>query len=225
MKLEDVVPWGRNLSEYREMFLYSDADNKKKILGCGDGPASVNSELTKMGIDITSIDPIYQFNKSEIVQRVDLTASVVGEQLRKNQNDFVWKSIKSVDLLIEIRLSAMSGFLEDYEKGKREKRYLHQELPKLEFKDDSFDLVWSSHFLFLYSEYFDEEFHKNAILEMLRVAKEVRIFPLLDLKNKISPHLNPTLKFLGKLGFTYEIIQTEYEFQKGANKILIIQKF
>ena len=223
MNLENVVPWGRNLSEYREMFLYSDVDKDKKILGCGDGPASVNSELTKLGVDITSIDPIYQFSKDEIERRVDATASVVSEQLRKNQSDFVWKNIKDVNTLVELRLTAMSNFLEDYEKGRKKGRYLHQELPKLDFKDDSFDLVWSSHFLFLYSEHFDEEFHKSAILEMLRVAKEVRIFPLLDLKNEKSPHLKPILQLLNALNYNYEIVKTEYEFQKNANEILVIK--
>lgn len=66
MELKNVVPWGRNLEEYRAMFLLLDDDLKKKILGCGDGPASVNFELTSMNVDITSIDPIYQFTKDEI---------------------------------------------------------------------------------------------------------------------------------------------------------------
>ena len=224
MKLENVVPWGRNLSEYREMFLYSDADRDKKILGCGDGPASVNSELTTLGVNITSIDPIYQFSKTEIAQRVDTTASVVSDQLRKNQNDFVWKNIKDVDALVKIRLDAMEKFLKDYEKGEAEGRYLHQELPKLNFDDASFDLVWSSHFLFLYSEHFDEAFHKAAILEMLRVATEVRIFPLLDLKNEKSIHLQALLQMLEKLEYSYKIVQTDYEFQKGAYEMLVVKR-
>ena len=224
MQLENIVPWGRNLSEYREMFLYSDADRDKKILGCGDGPASVNSELTKLGINITSIDPIYQFSKKEIAQRVDVTASLVSEQLRKNQNDFVWKNIKDVDALINLRLKAMNSFLNDYKKGVQEQRYLHQELPKLNFNDASFNLVWSSHFLFLYSDHFDEEFHKAAVLEMLRVGKEVRIFPILDLKNKESIHLQSILQMLKKFDYSYEIVQTKYEFQKGADEMLIIKR-
>lgn len=30
-KLDSVVPWGRNLDEYRTMFMLDDADMKKKI--------------------------------------------------------------------------------------------------------------------------------------------------------------------------------------------------
>ena len=38
---------------------------KKKIAGFGDGPASFNFEAHCLGCDITSYDPIYQFNKEE----------------------------------------------------------------------------------------------------------------------------------------------------------------
>lgn len=225
MDLKNVVPWGRNTEEYKVMFLLSDDDLKGNILGCGDGPASVNAYLSSKGVNIISIDPIYQFSKNEIEQRIDETSQVVSEQLRANQDDFVWKNIHSVDALIDIRLSAMHDFLQDYDKGKKEKRYIHEELPSLSFEDDSFDLVWSSHFLFLYSEHFDEEFHKKAILEMCRISKkEVRIFPLLDLKNEKSKHLDEVIKFLNLKGFKTNIIKTKYEFQKGANEMLVIKR-
>jgi len=225
MKLENVVPWGRNLKEYQKMFQLSYKDlRSKKILGCGDGPSSFNYEVTKLGGDVTSIDPIYQFTKDEIQQRIDETSSVVSEQLKQNQNDFVWKNIKSIDELIDIRLTAMSDFIKDYENGKKEKRYIHQELPKLSFENDSFDLVLSSHFLFLYSEHFDLQFHIDSILEMCRVSKnEVKIFPLLDLKNQKSEYLEPILEILKNKGFETKIIKTDYEFQKGANELLSIK--
>jgi len=128
VKLENVVPWGRNLEEYKKMFLLSQKDlQSKKILGCGDGPSSFNFEVTQLQGDITSIDPIYQFTKDEIQSRIDETSSVVSKQLKQNKNDFVWKNIKSVDELINIRLTAMSNFINDYENGKNEKRYIHQE--------------------------------------------------------------------------------------------------
>ena len=224
MKLENVVPWGRNLEEYEKMFQLSKEDLQLKILGCGDGPSSFNFEVTKLGSNITSIDPIYQFSKDEIQQRIDETSFVVSEQLKQNQNDFVWKNIKSVDELIEIRITAMSDFIKDYKNGKKEKRYIHQELPKLSFKNNSFDLVLSSHFLFLYSEHFDLQFHIDSILEMCRVSKnEVKIFPLLDLKNQKSEYLEPILEELKRKGFEAKIIKTDYEFQKGANELLHIK--
>ena len=118
----------------------------------------------------------------------------------------------------------MNNFIQDYENGKNEKRYIHNELPKLSFKNDSFDLVLSSHFLFLYSEHFDLQFHIDSILEMCRVSKkEVRIFPLLNLKNEKSEYLEPILKTLNDKGFETKVITTNYEFQKGANELLSIK--
>jgi hypothetical protein len=38
MKLENVVPWGRSLTEYQAMFALSEEDLQKRILRCGDGP-------------------------------------------------------------------------------------------------------------------------------------------------------------------------------------------
>ena len=224
MKLENVVPWGRNLEEYQNMFQLSKEDLNSKILGCGDGPSSFNFEVTKLGGNITSIDPIYQFTKDEIQTRIDETSSVVSEQLKQNQNDFVWKNIKNIDELINIRLTAMNSFIKDYKNGKKEKRYIHNELPKLSFKNDNFDLVLSSHFLFLYSGHFDLQFHIDSILEMCRVSKkEVKIFPLLDLKNQKSKYLKPILDILKNKGFETKIIKTNYEFQKGANELLSIK--
>ena len=120
----------------------------------------------------------------------------------------------------------MSNFIKDYENGKNSKRYIYQELPKLSFLDASFDLVLSSHFLFLYSEHFDLKFHIDSILEMCRVSKkEVKIFPLLDLQNQKSKYLKPILDILKDKGFEAKLIKTNYEFQKGANELLSIKVY
>lgn len=46
-KLDSVVPWGRNMEEYKLMFQLNDEDVSKKIVGFGDGPACFNYEMTK----------------------------------------------------------------------------------------------------------------------------------------------------------------------------------
>jgi hypothetical protein len=66
MKLSEIIPWGRTFAEYRLMFDLSDADLNKRILGCGDGPASFNAEMTELGYTVVSIDPVYQFSAPEI---------------------------------------------------------------------------------------------------------------------------------------------------------------
>jgi len=55
MELEGIVPWGRSFNEYQVMFALSATDLQKSILGCGDGPACFNAQLTKAGGHIISI--------------------------------------------------------------------------------------------------------------------------------------------------------------------------
>jgi len=93
--LENVVPWGRSFEEYVSMFKLTSDDLQKKILGCGDGPASFNSRMNKAGQSITSIDPIYQFSANEIEGRISATYDEVLGQLGKNRKDYVWDAIKS----------------------------------------------------------------------------------------------------------------------------------
>ncbi|MCB4764918.1 MAG: SAM-dependent methyltransferase [Sulfurovum sp.] len=220
MKLKNIVPWGRNLKEYRAMFLLDSDDLQKKILGCGDGPASFNAEVTKMGGEVVSIDPAYAFTKDEIAAKIEEIAPEVMARVREHQDIFVWKNIKDPDDLYAIRMGAMGNFLDDYEEGLKEGRYRHELLPNLSFSEKEFELVLSSHLLFLYNEHLDFEFHLKAVEEMLRVGKEVRIFPLVTLENKYSPHLKPLCEALEKQGFKTEIVKSEYEFQKGGDEML-----
>jgi len=223
LNLENVVPWGRNLNEYKKMFLLSEADLKLKILGCADGPSSFNYEASRCGIDVTSIDPVYKFTKEQIRQRIVETSNIVRKQLELNHKDFIWNEFKNVDTLVELRLDAMSKFLDDYEVGQSEGRYKHALLPNLPYKKESFDLVLSSHFLFLYSENFDFEFHLESILKMCEVAKkEVRIFPIVDLNNKKSKHLSSILEELRLRDYECKVIKTKYEFQKEGDEMLQI---
>ncbi len=55
---------------------------------------------------------------------------------------------------------------------------------------------------------------------MLRVADEVRIFPLMTLNNIYSPHLDKVREALSERGYESEIIKTEYEFQQGGDEML-----
>ena len=223
-KLNSIVPWGRNLEEYKTIFSLSKKDLQKKILGCGDGPSSFNAELTARGGEITSIDPIYKFTKEQLTKRIDEVSVEVMGMVRQYSSNFVWKNIKDPEELEQIRMSAMRRFLADYEQGLKQKRYCFEMLPSLSFETKRFDLALSSHFLFLYSEHLDFEFHLNAILEMLRVAEEVRIFPLMTLNNVYSPHLDKVREALAKRGYTSEIIKTEYEFQQGADEMMKVYR-
>jgi hypothetical protein len=221
MKLSKAVPWGRSLSEYRKMFSLTDRDLDKKILGCGDGPACFNAELSQAGGNIISVDPLYQFDAAQIRARIDAVYPEIMEQVLKNQDDYVWNSISSPEELGTIRLAAMQTFLNDYETGKKDIRYINASLPELPFEKKEFELALCSHFLFLYSEQVNLEQHIASMKELCRVANEVRIFPLLSLDNNQSNHLNPVRSALADNDIDTSLVPVEYEFQKGATEMLV----
>ncbi len=220
--LENVVPWGRSFDEYVAMFALSDADLRRRILGCGDGPSSFNALLTRRGGRVLSVDPLYRFSAQEVRKRISETYADVMEQTRKNEHEFIWTSIKSVDELGRLRMAAMEEFLGDYLQGLGQGRYVDGQLPQLPFTDRQFDLAVCSHLLFLYSEQLTEYFHIESIRELCRVANEVRIFPLLELGAKISRHLKAVTDSLTAMGYCVTIAPVPYEFQRGGNKMMKI---
>lgn len=118
-------------------------------------------------------------------------------------------------------MQAMNEFLADYDLGKPQDRYIAGSLPKLNFDDQQFDLALCSHFLFLYSDHFSLEHHLESVLELCRVAKEVRIYPLVSLDNNTSPHLNFVIKKLQEHNIETQLQQVAYEFQQGATEMLV----
>lgn len=223
MKLDQVVPWGRSLAEYNAMFALSPADRHTLILGCGDGPASFNAEMTALGHTVTSIDPLYAFKAEQIASRVAATYSTIIEQMKQNADKYAWDFFKDADAVGQARLAAMDKFLADFDAGLAAGRYRAEALPQFTFGDQTFDLALCSHLLFLYSEQLALDFHLASLFELCRVAREVRIFPILDLSCKVSPHLEPACAQLTEAGYTIELIQVAYEIQKGGTQMLRIQ--
>jgi hypothetical protein len=222
--LDEIVPWGRSFDEYRRMFALTNDDLQGRILGCGDGPAAFNAEATRRGVHITSCDPLYNFSVEQIRQRIAATAEDVIEQTRRNRDDFVWDEITSVEHLHKLRMAAMEEFLADYEAGRNEGRYVPAGVPSLPFGARAFDLAICSHFLFLYSDQLGQQFHEDAIVELCRVADEVRIFPLLALGGAQSSYVASTTAKLQDLRCVVTIEPVAYEFQRGGNEMMRIRK-
>jgi hypothetical protein len=222
VQLDQIIPWGRSRHEYELMFSLGSDDWQSRILGCGDGPASFNAEMTGAGYSVVSVDPIYCHSGSEIAARFEASWETVMEQVRATLNKWNWDYHRNPDGLLANRRKAMAKFLADFEAGRQAGRYQIALLPNLPFSDGNFDLALCSHLLFLYSEHLSEEFHIKSVRELCRVAREVRIFPLLTLSHQPSPHISPVRANLEPAGWSSEIVRVNYEFQKGGNKMLRI---
>lgn len=201
------------------------ADNLScAILGCADGPAEFNAELTKRGGKIVSCDPLYAHSVQEIASRIEECFETVLAQTRLNVDGFVWSNeIPDVDVLGATRMAAMRAFLDDFVDGKLQGRYAAAELPELPFANDTFDLALCSHFLFLY-ESLGLDFHVQSVIELCRVAREVRLFPLIQLNGQISSHLSEVIEKLTSLKYSAEIAPVPYEFQRGASEMLRVTR-
>jgi hypothetical protein len=222
VKLDSIVPFGRSLNEYQQMFHLSPEDMEREILDIAGGPASFNAEMAQLGHAVTSVDPIYAFSGPEIQKRFDACVDNIIEQVSKSFHDWVWSYHKSPEDLRSNREKALALFLGDYERGKAERRYIAGSLPDLP-TERRYDLVLCSHFLFLYSEQLSYDFHQQAILKLLEYAHELRIFPLLTLGLERSPYLDNLRKALAQQGYFSEITKVKYELQRGGNEMLRIQ--
>lgn len=224
MKLSEAVPFGRSLQEYVAMFSLSLPDLEGRILSVADGPASFNAELTSSGGKVISLDPIYQLSSKSILNKFYEVLELIIQQVNQTSADWVWKFHASPEDLRKHRIEVAETFYRDYSGISKCNRYIGANLPHIPFKDKSFDLALCSHFLFLYSQHFTLNFHIQSILDMLRVSQEVRIFPLLSLDLKVSPHLNPVCEFFTQNQFEVQIVKVEYELQRGGNQMLRIRK-
>lgn len=223
LTLKQVVPWGRSLADYRQMFALTDADLQRTILDCAGGPSSFNAEATAQGTSVISCDPIYRFSVAEIQQRIQETYPKIIAALEDNRDRFVWDNFSSPQHLGDVRLATMDRFLEDFPQGIAQKRYLTQTLPQLPFETGQFDLALCGHLLFSYSQQLDLDFHLNAIRELARVAREVRIFPIVtNFAGDISPHLDPICAQLPQAGYHLQVETVPYEFQRGGKQMLRI---
>ncbi|MEZ5862371.1 MAG: hypothetical protein R3D28_25945 [Geminicoccaceae bacterium] len=218
--LDQIIPLGRTMAEYVGMFRLTGTDRHRTILGCGDGPAGFNAEWSAGGGRVVSVDPLYRHEAPAIRRRIDATFADMAAQLGASQELFVWRSIPSMAAWRRMRRQAMDRFLADYAGQGAHGHYVAGELPALPFADGAFDLALCSHLLFLYSEQLSYAFHLAAMRELLRVAREVRVFPLLTLAMEPSPHLPPLSEALAGAGFGVAVERVPYEFQRGGNEML-----
>lgn len=221
--LDGVVPWGRRFDEYEAFFALGDVATGTAILDAGGGPASFAVEAAARGFDVTAADPIYGFDGGEIRRRFEETARAMREGMRLAAYRFKWNFYGSEEAVHRRRREALDLFVADFER-RRGSRYVEAALPDLPFADDVYDLALSSHFLFLYGDELDCDFHVAAVRELARVAREVRIFPLINLDGRPSSHLPTVMTELEAGGLFPELATVPFEFQIGATQMLRVRR-
>ncbi|MEW6725831.1 MAG: hypothetical protein AB1327_02580 [Bacillota bacterium] len=195
LDLKDVVLIGRTFDEYYRMFALDDLNPQtQRILDVASGVSSFCPEANSRGFNVIASDRIYRFSPYEIEEKCRKDLETVLTKLAEVMDLYNWDFFKTVDDLRAAREKAYKLFVDDF-KLQGNKRYVFTEYPHSSFKDNQFDVSLVSHFLFLYDEHLDYGFHKNTILELIRVSsEEVCIFPLVNLRGKSRYLLRNCLK-------------------------------
>ena len=224
LDLERIIFIGRTFEEYLDMFSLSVAELKgKRILDCPAGACSFTVDGNASGLNITAADIAYYHSNEDLYDKGIQDVEHAMEHMETAKTNYIWDYFNDIEGLRKHRLSALN----DCAKGMRQssERYVPVTLPSIPFKDGEFDVLLSAHFLFMYADRLDYEFHINTLDELLRVTKEeIRIFPLVDLEGKRYVHLDKIISYLTKNGCSVEEVKVPYEFQVNANSMLKINK-
>ena len=212
--------WGQHVSDYCDMFGLSQKELGINVLEYGCGPTAVNVELCTIAQSVLSCDPLFQLDYSAMEDELSRYIETLKIQLGFDATSFDFSHYGGIDAWIEDRLRGLNEFLHDYELGKKENRY--QPLPETlsTLPDFSFDLALCSHHLFASHSRQDIDFQVSVITELARVAKEVRIFPLVDQKGVLSPLLGPVLLKLQQENFGVEVREVVNHLQPDNKAML-----
>lgn len=214
----------RSFDEYVAMFALTEDDLGHSILDCPGGAASFAAEARSRGTQIVAVDPVYAAAAAWLAEHA-LEEAVRGNRHTGSSIDsFVWTFFSDITDHLNRRTAAARRFGQHLETDPA--TYVAGSLPRLPFRDASFDLVLSSHLLFMYADRLDEAFHVAAACELARLARrEVRIFPLIsDSDTDTSQLLVAIREAVSARSFTTVVRPSPYEFQKGGNEMLIIAR-
>jgi SAM-dependent methyltransferase len=208
----------RSFEEYCASFDLDPDRLPARILDCAAGASDFVAEAARRGSAAVAVDPSYR-RGAEVVELARNGMRSGTGMISSHRGRFTYAWYGSPEARTQMRDRAMQRFAVD--NSAHPERYLAAELPHLPFADDAFDLAVCSHLLFTWATDLDEQWHHDAILELCRVAAEVRIFPLvLRETGDAVPSMESLLARLGGVGITAERRTVPYEFQLGANQML-----
>ena len=214
---------GRTFEEYRHYFLLEPTELVgKRVLDVAGGVSSFCAEANKLGINVSSFDPIYSLSPEKISERSEPDLESVYCAIGSVPT-YRWGYYKNPEHMRELRKRASTIFLSDYKA--HPEHYVAGELPRLSFADGEFDLTLVSYFLFAYQDRLSYEFHRESILEVMRVTRgEARIYPTVTFEAQPSEYIpmlrsDPALK-----RFEFAEVETDFEFLVNSNSFLRVRR-
>lgn len=212
----------RPLAEYRAMFDLDDETLRgSRILDCPGGCASFAAEARDLGARVTSVDPVYATDPDALAERARADVARGNRFVRENIGRYTWPYFESPEAHMRHRTEGCERFVAD--RAANPEAYVAGSLPALPFDDDAFDLALTSHLLFTYADRLGHAFHVRSLRELARVsAGEVRAYPLVDVAALPYPRLDELRADLRDAGLESEVRRVPYEFQRGADRMLVV---
>ena len=211
----------RSFAEYEAMFDLDEQALDGRVLDCCAGASSFVAEHVARGGDGLAIDPVYASSGTDLASAISNGLGAGTQIIDQHPDAFEWGWYGTVERREAIRREAAAAFLVDV--GHNPGRYLAAALPQLPLADQSVDLALCSHLLFTWSEHLGHQWHLAALREMLRVVRrETRVFPLVVQGTGAQvPFLADLLGQLRGEGHHVEVHRVPYEFQRGADSMLV----
>ena len=118
---------------------------------------------------------------------------------------YSWGFYKNPDYMRTLRERASAIFFSDFQNHPQ--HYVAGELPRLPFADGEFDL-----------DRFDYEFHRDSILEIMRVTRgEARFYPTVTFEAQPSEYIPMLHSDAALQALEFTEIETDFEFLVNSN--------
>ncbi|EMA23371.1 hypothetical protein [Haloarcula argentinensis] len=221
-EIDDFAFLGRTFTEYQQIFDFDPANwAGKRVLDCPAGPCSFVAEAHNHGIEAIGVDKMYDRSPAALSKVCAEDIETAMNALDGVEDLYVWDFYDDTSELRTYRERAATRFLSDY--SHNSDRYVSANLPATPFADQVFDLVLSAHFLFLYDDRLSHEFHLETTRELLRISNQLRVFPLHGFDANQSELVAELIQNLRSEGYSTDIREVPFEFQRGANKMLVVE--
>jgi SAM-dependent methyltransferase len=216
-----VLVSSRSYDEYVAMFALSPEDLSGSVLDCSAGAASFVTLATRRGARAVALDPVYALAREQLADAVRADLERGGAIAHQHPDRFGWDWFGSPEARDRLRKAAAAQFLASL--ATPGSRYVAAELPRLPFRDASFDLALCSHLLFCWADVLGLGWHLAAVSELTRVAREVRIFPtVVQGAGDPVPFWDELMTSLAKRGLRAEERRVDYRFQLAADRMLVV---
>jgi SAM-dependent methyltransferase len=222
-KIVGPIFTGRSWEEYLKMFkLTGEELRTRSFLDCAAGASSFTAYLANRGGRVQAVDLLYDQDPPTLKSLCQEHLEALMKSLEPIQKEFEWSYFRDLDHLQEHRRGSCQDFYQDYYLNRD--RYNKGDLTQLPFADSEFDIVLSSHLLFIYDHRLDLDFHLRVLEEMFRVAgEEVRIYPLVKRKKRKSEFLKPVWERMSRVA-ELELVKVDYQFRQGGDQMLVMKK-